>query len=72
MPYIDRRAQLIKEITNLKKDLNRAYKKRKSLIHPEILAISMQLDVKILQYTKINNMAGNEEIVEQCLSKIGK
>ncbi|MDO9535767.1 MAG: aspartyl-phosphate phosphatase Spo0E family protein [Bacillota bacterium] len=75
MPGKDGSAQLIIEITNLKKDLSLAYKKRKSLIHPEIVAISMQLDVKIVQYTKMkNNKPENGELSDTVLteSKKGK
>ena len=71
MPGKDVGAQLITEITKLKKDLNLAYKRRKSLIHPEIMDISMQLDLKIVQYTKIiiDNHIENEKLSKTVLTE---
>jgi len=55
MPGKDGSAQLSVEIANLKKELNLAFKNQKSLTHPEIMAISMLLDEKIVQYMRIKN-----------------
>lgn len=62
----DRNAQLSLEITNLKKNLDQTYKKRKSLLHPELMGISMLLDEKIVEYMKMKkyNRRENEELRE--------
>lgn len=66
MPGKNEREELIVEIGNLKKDLNIAFKKRRSLIHPEVMAISMLLDEKMVQYMKMEKDKNpeNDEIKE--------
>lgn len=53
MPGKDRIAQLNAEIANLKKNLEQVYQKKRRLNDPEVQAISMLLDEKIVEYIKI-------------------